>query len=264
MFKKRVAQVALFNARFAQQHTMTLAILSALADEQRGLIEQLDAPLRVVHAGREFWSGDLQGQAVVLALSRIGKVSAAVTAAALVERFGARSIVFTGVAGGLGPGVNVGDVVVASHFIQHDLDVSPLYPRFEVPLYARSCFVADPALQAHLLQACRQAVHTMGEPGAVHVGLLASGDQFIGSVQAAKTVRGRLAQAGHHALAVEMESAAVAQVCHDYGVPFAAVRTVSDRADDSAPVDFAVFARDVASRYAQAIVLELLQMLSTK
>ena len=90
------------------------AILSALAEEQHGLIELLQQPRQVLHAGREFWLGDLHGQPVVLAVSKIGKVAAAATATALIERFAVRQIVFTGVAGGMAEGVNVGDVVVAT------------------------------------------------------------------------------------------------------------------------------------------------------
>ena len=108
---------------------ITTAILSALAEEQYGLIEHLQKPSKVRHAGRDFWQGNLHGQSVVLALSKIGKVAAATTATALIERFGAKRMVFTGVAGGLGRGVNVGDVVVGQSFVQHDLDVSPLFPR---------------------------------------------------------------------------------------------------------------------------------------
>ena len=241
---------------------MTLAILSALHDEQRGLIEQLRQPHRILHAGREFWQGQLQGHTVVLALSKIGKVAAATTATALIEKFGAQRIVFTGVAGGIGPGVQVGDMVVAHQLVQHDLDASPLFPRFEVPFYGQSGFTADPQLTEQLLQACRAAMVALGQPGRIHHGLLASGDQFVSCAQAALTLRRDLALAGHDALAVEMEGAAVAQVCHDYGLPFAAVRTISDRADASAHVDFRVFARDVASRYACAIVQELLKSLS--
>ena len=243
---------------------MTLAILSALADEQRGLIEQLHQPQRVLHAGREFWLGQLQGHAVVLALSKIGKVAAATTATALIEKFGAQRIVFTGVAGGIGTGVNVGDMVVAHQLVQHDLDASPLFPRFEVPFYGQSGFTADLQLTEQLLRACRAAMVALGLSGTVHHGLLASGDQFVGCAQAADTLRRDLALAGHDVLAVEMEGAGVAQVCHDYGLPFAAVRTISDRADASAHVDFSLFARDVASLYACAIVQELLKLLSTK
>lgn len=240
---------------------MTLAILSALADEQRGLIEQLQQPQQVKHAGRVFWLGTLYGHPVVLALSRIGKVSAAVTASALIEHFGAQRIVFTGVAGGVGAGVLLGDVVVATQFIQHDLDVSPLFPRFEVPSYGQSCFAADASLRRQLMQASRSALQKMGSAAKVHSGLLASGDQFVGSAQASSAVCNALAASGHQPLAVEMEGAAVAQVCHDYGVPFAAVRTISDRADASAHGDFTAFARDVASRYSDAIIHEFLKML---
>ena len=88
---------------------MTTAILSALPEEQSSLVPHLARPQRVMHAGRAFWLGDLQGRGVVLALSGIGKVAAATTATALIERFGVARVVFTGVAGGVGDGVNVGD-----------------------------------------------------------------------------------------------------------------------------------------------------------
>ena len=114
---------------------MTTAILSALPEEQSGLLDHLQQPRRVEHAGRAFWLGSLYGQPVVLALSGIGKVAAATTAAALIERFGVARIVFTGVAGGVGEGVRVGDVVVAHDYVQHDMDVSPLFERWQVPGY---------------------------------------------------------------------------------------------------------------------------------
>src|SRR5664279_3165836 len=114
---------------------MTTAILSALAQEQQGLIEQLSNPVKVTRAGRDFWRGELQGHRVVLGLSKIGKVAAATTATTLIEAFDAGRIVFTGVAGGVGPGVQVGDVVVATDFVQHDMDASPLFPRYQLPLY---------------------------------------------------------------------------------------------------------------------------------
>ena len=126
-----------------QNRPMTLtAILSALPQEQHGLIELLRHPRKVSHAGRDFWHGDLHGQPVLLALSKIGKVAAATTAVALIERFAVGRIVFTGVAGGLGEGVRVGDVVVAASFVQHDIDASPLFPRYEVPLYGKTRFAA--------------------------------------------------------------------------------------------------------------------------
>ena len=250
-----------------------LGILSALPEEQQGLIEQLGDPVRVSRAGREFWRGSLQGQPVVLALSRIGKVAAATTATTLIEAFGVTHLVFTGVAGGVGPGVQVGDVVVATEFVQHDMNASPLFPRYEVPLYGRTRWPCDHALSTLLLEAVHQGL-TRAEDGfssnaylataKIHSGLIATGDQFVSrAVDAGQLVQG-LADVGMSPLAVEMEGAAVAQVCADYGVPFAAVRTISDRADDQAHMDFPAFVSQVASPYARAIVRELMILLSFK
>ena len=137
---------------------MTTAILSALPEEQSSLVALLQAPQRRVHAGRVFGTGMLHGKSVVLALSGIGKVAAATTATALIERFGVARIVFTGVAGGVGDGVRVGDVVVAQDYVQHDMDASPLFPRWELPGYARARLACDVALSALLLEAARFCV----------------------------------------------------------------------------------------------------------
>ncbi len=238
------------------------AILSALPAEQAGLAAALD-PARITrstHAGRVFLQGTLHGQAVVLALSGIGKVAAATTATALIERFGSTRIVFTGVAGGLGRGVAVGDVVVARDFVQHDMDASPLFPRWEVPGYGRTRWECDAALTARLEAAADACLRRMATPRR-HTGLIASGDVFVGSATAARTLRQGLSEAGHDVLAVEMEGAAVAQVCADYSVPFAAMRTISDRADDTAHVDFSRFVTEVASRYADEIIGEFMRSL---
>ncbi|MGE8319339.1 MAG: 5'-methylthioadenosine/adenosylhomocysteine nucleosidase [Comamonas sp.] len=247
---------------------MTLAILSALPQEQDGLVQAMAGAQAVAHAGRQFWRGRLHGHDVVCALSGIGKVAAATTTAALIERFGVRRIVFTGVAGGVGEGVQVGDVVIASDYLQHDLDASPLFPRWEMPGYGRTRLACDAAMAAALLQAARACVEGDTEalrarhathPPRAHCGLIASGDQFVGTAAASRALAQGLRTAGHEVLAVEMEGAAVAQACLDYGVPFAAMRTISDRADDSAHVDFAEFVRSVASRYAQRIIGGFLQ-----
>ena len=251
---------------------MTTAILSALAEEQQGLIQQLEHPVCLRRAGRDFWRGKLHGQPVVLALSKIGKVAAATTATTLIEAFDARRIVFTGVAGGVGPGVQVGDVVVATGFVQHDMDASPLFPCYEIPLYGLSRLACDVALTATLLEATHASLagsrglfdEGFQYPATVHSGLIASGDQFVSSAAQSRGLQQGLQAAGHAALAFEMEGAAVAQVCFDYGIAFAAVRTISDRADDQAHVDFPAFVANVASRYAQVILEEFLQLLSKK
>ena len=234
-----------------------IAILSALAEEQQGLVEQLRAARCVHHAGRDFWLGLLFDQPVVLALSRIGKVAAATTTAALIEKFQASAVLFTGVAGGVGDGIQVGDVVIASGFVQHDMDASPLFPRFEIPLTGKTLFGADAVLTKRLRRACDEGLADMqwqGRRPAVHMGLIATGDRFVSSAREVTALRDALWTRGHAVAAVEMEGAAVAQVCLDYGIPFAAVRTISDRADDTAHVDFPLFVREVASVYAGRII----------
>jgi len=238
------------------------AILSALAEEQQGLLEQLQQPRKVSHGGRDFWLGELHGHRVVLGLSRIGKVAAATTATTLITALGVSRIVFTGVAGGVGAGVRVGDVVVAAEFVQHDLDASPIFPRFEVPLYGKTCFACDAALTGNLFDVSRTVLAGMPPAGAkVHRGLIASGDRFVSSAAESSNLQQSLHNAGLDVLAVEMEGAAVAQVCFDFDVPFAAVRTISDRADDQAHMDFPKFIAEVASGYAHAIIGKLFQTL---
>lgn len=240
-----------------------IGLMSAMHEELALLLQAMPDEQRVTVAGRDFWQGHWQGRSVVVVLSRIGKVAAATTATALIERFGVDRIVFTGVAGGVGPGVRVGDVVVADSFVQHDMDASPLFPRHEVPLYGRSRFATDAALSRGLLSAAQQvlaqvAAHVGTDAVAefalhaprLHAGLIASGDRFVSTTAECQALQ----QALPEALAVEMEGAAVAQVCADYGVPFAALRTISDRADDDAHADFSRFIRAVASRYSLAML----------
>ncbi len=241
----------------------TTAILSALEQEQLGLLARLEQPRTVRRAGRDFHCGRLHGKLVVLALSRIGKVAAASTATTLIEAFACDRIVFTGVAGALDDAVQVGDLVVGSHFVQHDMDASPLFPRFEVPLYRQALFACDPMLTHLLVQASHAALASVQSaagiaaptrPPTVHTGLIASGDRFIATIASARAVQEALRSHALEPLAIEMEGAAVAQVCHDYGLPFAAVRTISDRADDAAGVDFQQFLATVAGNYALHIV----------
>jgi adenosylhomocysteine nucleosidase len=225
---------------------MRTAIVSAMHQELSAVLALLPDERKQAVAGREFWVGHLHGQEVVAVLSRIGKVAAATTATVRIERFDADRIVFTGVAGGLARGVNRGDVVVADAFLQHDLDASPIFPRYEVPLYGTDRFATDDALTEQLAGAVRKALHGTH----LHRGLVVSGDRFVSSAAESQAMQLALPEA----LAVEMEGAAFAQVCRDYGVPFAAVRTVSDRADDEAHGDFLSFIDEVASRHSAAIV----------
>ena len=236
----------------AAMHPELAAVLAAMPDERRQPV-----------ATRDFWCGHWAGHEVVAVLSRVGKVAAATTATLLIERFKVDRIVFTGTAGGVGEAVRVGDVVVAGSFMQHDMDASPWFPRFEVPLTGVARFDTDADLSTGLARAAQtvlaRAADTLGADAVaefalqsprVHRGLIASGDRFVATSAESATLRAALPEA----LAVEMEGAAVAQVCRDFNVPFAALRTISDRADDAAHVDFMRFIDQVASRYSAAIL----------
>jgi len=256
-----------------------IAIVSAMREELGALLRQMPDEVPVVRGGREFYVGTLDGHDVVAVLSRVGKVAAATTATLLAGEFGVGRAVFTGTAGGLHECARVGDVVVASAVLQHDMDASPLFPRYEVPLYGVDRFHADATLSAAVASAARavlaEAVSVSSGQGGVadaaldadslrafgidspqvHCGLVVSGDRFVASAAEGAELRQRLPDA----LAVEMEGAALGQVCHDLGMAFAVVRTISDRADDSAHVDFTRFAESIASRYTLAIVRRLLR-----
>jgi adenosylhomocysteine nucleosidase len=231
-----------------------LAIVSAMHQELHALIALLEAARRVSMGEREFHTGRMYGQDVVLGLSGIGKVAAAVSATIAIQHFGARALVFTGVAGGLGDAVAIGDLVLARELLQHDLDASPLFPRYEVPLTGRSRFAANDTL-SNALQAAAQRCIARGDLTRSDArGLVISGDRFIASADQASALRAALPDA----LAVEMEGAAVAQVCAAFDTPFAVLRTISDRADDAAHGDFAAFIVDVASVVTRCVVQEWL------
>jgi adenosylhomocysteine nucleosidase len=249
-----------------------IGIMAAMPEELQAFLDLMPDEACVERGGRTFWQGHLQGRQVVAVLSGIGKVAAATTATLLADAFGVSQIWFTGVAGGLGEDVRVGDVVVADTLLQHDLDASPLFPRYEVPGLGVSHLHPSSPLVTSFAEAVRDTfslqAFTPGGPLShihldtlglrvprVHVGLIVSGDQFVNSAQDADTLRHHLPDV----LAVEMEGAAVAQVCAAFGLPYAVVRTISDRADASAHMDFNRFVREVASPYSLAIVLALLR-----
>ena len=253
-----------------------IAIVSAMQQEIAALLGAMPDETPRLLAGRKFWIGHLDGHEVVAVLSGVGKVAAATTATLLAGELGVERAIFTGTAGGLHERARVGDVVVAEALLQHDMDASPLFPRHEVPFYGRDRFAGDAAMSAALGEAARAvlaaALQRSGDEAGegldaarlgafgiespqVHAGLVLSGDRFVATAAESEALRQRLPDA----LAVEMEGAALAQVCFDFRLPFAVVRTVSDRADDSAHVDFMRFVGAVASRYTVEIVRRFLR-----
>lgn len=225
-------------------------IMGAMDDEVRLIRDDLTDP-RPVPGPIDVTFGWLDAIPVLLARSGIGKVNAALSAAAMAAA-GAASIVFTGVAGAVAAGLGIGDVVVGDRFIQHDADGTafgdpigqvPGEPEFWRP---------DPALTARVLDAARRVG---AADRTVVTGAIASGDQFIADPATVTWLRDRF-----DASAVEMEGAALAQAANHLGVPFAVVRTLSDSADGQAAADFPAFlarAAELDRRLAHELVAGL-------
>jgi len=247
---------------------MKFGILGAMPQEV-ALMERSMTVHRRVEAGlRTFYEGTWAGQEIVLVLSRVGKVSAAVTTLLLLERFGVTHIIFTGVAGAVAPRLRIGDVVIADRLIQHDMDARPLFPRFEIPLLEKSEFeaplheTARLAAEKYITERLpsgipRERLEAFGiTRPSVHRGLIVSGDQFVADVSRTRSLREDLPGA----LCTEMEGAAVSQVCHEMGgIPHAVIRVISDQADHAAAIDFQRFMDEVAESLTGGIVEALLE-----
>lgn len=244
-------------------------------DEIAGLLQEMDAGVVTQCIGRrDYHAGTLHGQPCVIVLARIGKVAAAATTVTLIREFDVQKIVFTGLAGAVAPKVSRGDVVVADRLLQHDLDVSPLFPQYEVPLLGRSYFDTCTQLSDRLSQCAQDYLNydfntridreTREQFGlaipSVHRGNIISGDQFVSDVRSVQALRTALPDA----LCVEMEGAAVAQICYEYDIPFAVLRTISDSADDHAGSDFSAFLELVARHYSAGILRRFCRTLNRK
>jgi adenosylhomocysteine nucleosidase len=248
-----------------------LGIVSALQEEQAGLIAEMRDAKVFTRGKRDYIHGNLWGIDCICVLSRLGKVASAATTAMLIERFDVSHLLFTGVAGSADPKVRVGDIVVASELVQHDMDTRPLFPRFEIPLTGLSRFPSDAGINRYLLDAAtnfldqdllteiseeNRANFNLHQP-CIHQGLIASGDEFIASALRLQELKMDFPDL----LAVEMEGAAVAQVCHEFGIPFSVIRTISDNANEDSAVDFLSFIRHVASVYAFHTIRRLCALL---
>lgn len=246
-----------------------LAIISAMPDEISAVVESLAEVSTQSLGRRQFHAGNLRGCAVVVVFSGWGKVAAAATTTQLIAAYDVTDILFSGVAGAVQHGVSIGDVVVGTELIQHDMDASPIFPRYEVPLLGKALLATDAGLRARLRAAAtdflREDLSIAVPQGSrdwfritapkVIEGVIASGDQFFDNAEEIDALRRRLPNVA----CVDMEGAAVAQVCEEYSMPFAIVRTISDAADESAPHDFPRFSRDISGQYSLGILGRFLQ-----
>lgn len=215
-----------------------ILILSAMPEEIGPITASVEHSTTLSSVGREITRGTICGRPVAVAFSRWGKVAAASTAAHLITVLEPSAVVFTGIAGALRSDLRVGDVVFARELFQHDLDASPFFPPTHVPLLGRAGLPTDRAM-TEALRASLVAAHGVSAPRTWWADI-ATGDQVIGDAGRRERVRAAVPQAA----CVEMEGAAVAQVCLELGTPFACVRMISDHADESlAPADVFALAK---------------------
>lgn len=242
---------------------MCIGIISAMPEEIEAIQILLQIEKKIVKGMRTYYQGSLYNKKVILVFSRWGKVASATTATQLINDFNVEEIIFTGVAGGVQPDVFVGDIVIGKDLYQHDMDGSPLVRAFEVPLLGKSAFSTHLEKRHQLAQASDRFLQNKNEylskeqfinfeikRPKVHIGDIASGDQFISSSEQSLKIISNLPTVK----CVEMEGAAVAQVCYEYKVPFSIIRTISDNANHHAHVDFPKFAKEIASKYALGIL----------
>lgn len=223
-----------------------IGLIGAMDEEIKLLLEGMELKETKVKAGITYYIGDILGKSVVLCKSGVGKVNAAVTTQILIDTFGVSSVLFTGVAGAVHPELNIGDIVISSACIQHDMDATALgFIRGEIPYQENSIFHAEPVL----VELAEKACQTLGQK--YLIGKVLSGDQFISNAEIVAELRKELDGA-----CVEMEGAAVAQVCDMNAIPFVIIRSMSDKSDGAAEVNFKEFT--VASSQRSHSILEFM------
>ncbi len=246
--------------------------MGAMPEEIEGVVNLLTNPVATTMGKRIYFTGQINGIDTVVVFSRWGKVAAATTATTLIHEFKITELLFTGVAGAISPNLKIGDIVLGQRLIQHDMDARPLMKQYEIPLLSKTYFESD---VTHL-DIATKAIRNVFESKSLHsvieienlnefaisqpklvVGDIASGDQFFSSNEQKQALKTQLP----NVLCVEMEGAAVAQVCYEYEVPFSIMRTISDVADDQSHIDFPSFIKKISSKYAAEIIKNIYKLM---
>lgn len=210
-----------------------IGIIGAMADEVAGLKELMQDIEITRKASMEFYAGTLEGKNVVVVQSGIGKVNAAVCTQILADDFQAEVVINTGIAGSLNNDINIGDIVVSTDLVHHDMDAVAFgYKKGQVPQMEQFSFQSDEDLRRLAVEACKEVNPDIQ----VFEGRIASGDQFVADQGIKDFI---VSEFG--AYAVEMEGAAIAQAAVLNHIPFLVIRAISDKADGSAHVDYPAF-----------------------
>jgi len=246
--------------------------MGAMPEEIEGVVALLMNPEVTKMGKRSYFTGQINGIDTVVVFSRWGKVAAATTVTTLMHEFKITELLFTGVAGAIHSDLKIGDIVLGKRLIQHDMDARPLMKQYEIPLLSKTYIESD----ADHLNIAVKAINTVIENKSLHsvieiedlaefnisqpklfVGDIASGDQFFSGNEQKHALNAQLPEV----LCVEMEGAAVAQVCYEYDIPFSIIRTISDVADDNSHIDFPAFIQKISSKYAAEIIKNIFEQM---
>ena len=211
----------------------TIGIIGAMEVEVAILKEKMEDVRIIKKASMDFYEGILAGKKVVVVRSGIGKVNAGICAQILADVFSVDAIINTGIAGSLNKNINIGDIVLSTDVVQHDMDATGFgYRKGQIPQMPVFFFNADDNLRRLSAEVCKEVNPDIQ----VFEGRIASGDQFVCD----QDVKNRIVSE-FSAYATEMEGAAIGQAAYLNEIPFLVVRAISDKADGSAQMDYSEF-----------------------
>lgn len=219
---------------------MKIAVMGAMESEIAPILAAMGEYQTIEYANNHYYLGEYAGHQLVVAYSKIGKVFSTMTATLMIEKFGAETLIFSGVAGGISPHIKVKDLVVATATAQHDVDITAFGYEYGFIPKSKRFIETDERLRAIALQVAQ------AQSEALHQGVIATGDQFI--YEPHKKV---FIQKEFDAIALEMEGGSVNKVCHEMGIPCLLLRAISDTADGGAIDDFPSFVVEAAQRSAK-------------
>lgn len=210
-----------------------IGIIGAMDEEVAKVKEQMTNVEIKTAAGMDFYKGIMGKKEVVVVRSGIGKVNAAICSQILADQYHVTAIINTGIAGSLKNEINIGDVVLSTDALHHDMDAAGFgYEPGQIPRMEVFSFAADQHLLEVAKACCERAVPEIG----VHMGRVVSGDQFISDKAKKQWLSDTFA-----GYCTEMEGAAIAQAAYLNNIPFLIIRAISDKADDSAEMDYSEF-----------------------
>lgn len=230
-----------------------IGIIGAMEEEVAQLKSQMENVCITKTAGMDFCKGQLKGKDVVVVRSGIGKVNAGICTQILADKFAVTGIINTGIAGSLKAEINIGDIVLSTDALQHDMDtVNFGYPYGQIPRLDTLAFPADDRMRSIAKEACGKVNPDIQ----VFEGRVVSGDQFISDKEKKQWIVSHF----EDAYCTEMEGAAIAQAAYLNKIPYLVIRAISDKADDSAHEDYPTFERK-AIKHCVGLVLQMLESL---